>query len=346
MVDLLVLLMAVLCLWGIRFAKPFFKGNNDDYLSVDNTMALRGVLAQVIILGHLAQRAPGGLIFGQLGRIGYLLVAVFFFLSGYGVQRQYMTRSGYAAGFLKKRIMSVGIPYLVVIAVYWGYHAWQGELLSPLDVAYSLINGSPVALYSWYIQSVLLFYVGFQLIMVLCGKKYGAMVVAGGVWYGLYTLFCVLMHYGNWWYISTLPVVIGMAWAVYEKQILKFLQKFYYPAVLTSFAGVAAALVFGERLGSSAAAEVVVKTVATTLFAVGVVLVLRKVKLGNPVLNWLGQVSMELYLLQGVTILLWRDQVLYIQNDLLYCVLALVTVVILAAGMHYGLKRIMKKPTR
>ena len=105
-------------------------------------------------------------------------------------------------------------------------------------------------------------------------------------------------------------------------------------------------MVFGDRLGSSAAIEAVLKTVTTSLFAVGVVLVLRKVRLGNPVLNWLGEISMELYLLQGVAIMLWRDKILYIQNDLLYCLLALVTALGLAAVLHYGLKLIMKKPTR
>lgn len=205
MVDLLVLVLAALCLWGLELAKPFFTGRNEDYLSQKNTLALRGLLALVIILGHLAQQVSGGKFFGLLGRSGYLVVAVFFFLSGYGVQRQHMTRSNYAAGFLKKRIVSLGVPYLVVMAVYWGYYAWQGQLFSPLEVLWSLVNGSPVVRYSWYILAVLIFYVGFRLIMALCGKNYGAMVAAGAGWYILYVLFCVLMHYALWWYISTLP---------------------------------------------------------------------------------------------------------------------------------------------
>ena len=115
---------------------------------------------------------------------------------------------------------------------------------------------------------------------------------------------------------------------------------------MIAFGVVAAIIVLGDRLGSTETVEAILKTVATSLFAVGVVLALRKVKLGNPVLNWLGEISMELYLLQGMAIMLWRSNSMNIQNDLLYCILALVTTLALAASLHYGLKMIMKNPTR
>lgn len=74
--DGLVLLLVIVILWGIRKAPKgkFFK----DPLNREQGLALRGIFACVVVLGHLAPKwADGGFVFPRLGYWGPLAVSVF-----------------------------------------------------------------------------------------------------------------------------------------------------------------------------------------------------------------------------------------------------------------------------
>lgn len=347
MLDLLPLGLLGLCLWRLRPAKPFLTQLHDDCLSTDSTASLRGLLALVVIFSHLTIWRSDGVVFPLFGRVGYPTVAVFFFLSGYGLQKQNMTRDDYAKGFLAKRLFTVVLPYAVVTGLYWGYYLWLGRDYSWQRVVTALVSGEPIVSFSWYVLAMLLFYGAFWVIMRLCGRRYGAMVLCGVAWYGFYTAFCVLMGYGSWWYVSAFPVVIGMFWAVYEQRIWVFLCKYYFPALLVALAGFGAAFLASGKLSALPVFGAIADAVTATLFAVTVILLMYKLRLGNPVLHFLGQLSMELYLMHGLAMMLWNNPVVRIENSLLYCVLVVLTAVLLALILHIAFKGMPnKKPTR
>ena len=62
------------------------------FLSKERTVALRGILALMVLICHLHARVElfSNSILGTLfASFGYLAVAVFFFLSGYGLTESY-----------------------------------------------------------------------------------------------------------------------------------------------------------------------------------------------------------------------------------------------------------------
>ncbi len=96
-IDLLpiVLLLLLLLLLKAKAVRPL-SGFNEDYLSLDTGKALRGFFALVVVFHHLAQQTETGLLFHRFTHAGYLCVAVFFFLSGYGLQRSHMNSPRYS----------------------------------------------------------------------------------------------------------------------------------------------------------------------------------------------------------------------------------------------------------
>ena len=326
MAELLLLIPVALCLWGIRWTK----GLNVESLNRDGTDELRGVLALGILFVHLAQYCPGGAVFAVVEKLGFLLVAFFFFLSGYGLQKQHMTCQHYAEGFLKKRVLGVLLPYLVVTAVYWSYYNLMGRGYSWLDVLKLFAEGKPMVSFSWFIPAVLTFYLAFWGLMRMCKQSYPTMVLGGAVWFALFCVLCRGLRFGQWWYISAFPVVLGMAWAVYQKPIEKYLEKRYFAVllpVLAAFVGVMI-LEYMVRMG---ALNVLLKALAATLFVAVGILLLYKIRIGNPVLRILGQMSMELYLMQGLAIMVLRSRWFYVENVLLYGLLIMVLTVLFAA---------------
>ena len=172
-------------------------------------------------------------------------------------------------------------------------------------------EGKPIVSFSWFVPAVLTFYLAFWVLMKLCKQRYTAMVLGGAVWFAVYMVACMGLRWGQWWYISAFPVVAGMAWAVH-----------------------------------GGAVDTLLKACAATLFTLVVMLALHKVRFGNPVLRWLGQLSLEIYLMQGLAIMLLRSRWIYIKTPVLYGGLILVLTVVFAAVVHIAFKGISKKPTR
>lgn len=340
MAQFLLLLPLGLCLWGLKWVK----GIREDCLSRDSTDALRGVLALGIILVHIAQYCPGGAMFALAEKTGYLLVAGFFFLSGFSLQKQHMTQKNYCKGFLKKRLLGVLLPYLVVTALYWSFYHLLGHRYTLWDVLRMFAEGKPIVSFSWYIPAVLTFYLAFWGLMQLCKNSYPTMVLGGAVWFAVYCVVCLGLRFGQWWYISAFPAVLGMAWAVHQKALEEILKKRYF-AVLLPVSAAFAGVIILENYLHLGALNAVLKALAATLFVAGAVLLLYKIRVGNPVLRVLGQMSMELYLMQGLAIMVPRSRWIYIENPLLYGLLILVLAVIFATVVHIALKGIPKKPT-
>jgi peptidoglycan/LPS O-acetylase OafA/YrhL len=346
MPDLLLLLLPLLCLWGLSFTKPFGKQLNADCLSPGRTDSVRGLMALVVIFIHVGQYAPGGPVMALLGRTGYLAVAVFFFLTGFSLQSQYMQRKNYAKGFLLKRLRLVALPYAVLTGIYWSYYLWMGRSYSLKHVLTRFLQGSPLVSFSWYILAVLSFYVAFWLLMRLCKGNHKAMLLGGLAWFVLHTAVCVVLNYGSFWYISAICPVVGMAWAIYRDKIERFLQKRYFAVLAVAVAALALGLLLNQVVHAPLLSELV-KIGPAALFAVTFVLFLYKVKFGNPALQLLGQMSMELYLTQGLALMLLRSRLITVENPLLYSMLALPVTVALAAVVHIafkGLPRLSPKP--
>lgn len=341
MTDLLLLIPLVLCLWGLRPVK----GLNTEFLSHRGTNALRGALALGILFVHIGQYCPAGAALAIWERTGYLLVALFFFLSGYSLQKQHMTRKDYHKGFLIRRLLGVLLPYLVVTAVYWSFYRMRGAQYGLMDVLRRFAEGKPMVSFSWFIPAVLTFYLAFWGLMRLCKQGYSTMVLGGGVWFCLYTVLCLWLGWGQWWYVSAFPVVLGMAWAVYGEAIEQGLKKRYILWLALTVAGLAGALCLGGKFRSGAM-DALLKGFAATLFVLAVVLLLYKVRFGNPVLEWLGQLSMEIYLMQGLAIMVLRSRWIYVNNPVLYGGLIVVLTVVFAIVVRIAFKGIPKKPTR
>ena len=341
MADLLLLIPLALCLWGLRPVK----GLNTDCLSKNGTDALRGALALGILFVHITQFCPGGVAFGLWEKTGYLLVALFFFLTGYGLQKQHMTKKDYHKGFLGRRLIGVLLPYLVVTAVYWSYYRLLGRSDGLWDVLKLFAEGTPIVSFSWFIPAVMTFYLAFWALMRLCKQSHSTMVLGGAVWFSLYTVICLGLRWGQWWYISAFPVVAGMAWATYGETIEKALKKRYILWLVLTVAGLAGALVLDSRLHEGVI-DTLLKGCAALLFTLAVVLVLHKVRFGNPVLRLLGQLSMEIYLMQGLAIMVLRSRWFYVKSPVLYGGLIAVVTVVFAVIVHIAFKGIPKKPTR
>ena len=335
LIDLYPITLFALLLFGLKPVVPF-SSINRDYLSVATGKNIRGILALTIVFHHLAQKAGEGHLFPIFGRVGYFAVAVFFFLSGYGLQRSYLRSSRYKDQFLLRRIPPVLLPYLVVTLLFWVFHAARGTFYSAADFLFSVVYGSPIVSFSWYINNILAFYLVFWILMNLCGSGRG-MVIGACVWHVLYVAFCRRMDYGPWWYNASHLLIVGMIWACCEERILNWLRgKTLFSAAIVGGAFLLLAMVPND-LPLFTGREflfLAFTMLRALLFVLGVLLFSMMFQIGNPILSFLGEISLEIYLVQGLLMMGLRGNLIWIQSGALYVLLVVLGSVALAAAIH------------
>ena len=344
--DLLVILFLGISLWKTKLLTPS-NSFNDDYMSIKNCNSYRGLFALIVILHHISQRVSGGVLLPDFTRVGYLAVSIFFFLSGYGLQKKNLSDSTYSRAFLLKRIPTILIPYLIMSIIYWLVYALLGDVRLLTVVIDNFIKyGDPIVWFSWYVVSIMSFYFGFFVLMKLFKKHRLGMVLGGVIYYIIYVFICQKLSFGLWWYSTSLFPVLGILWASYEDKILNFIKKRYavlLPVALASFI-VLAKFKWSIYWGMpSVWTELILIIVLAFLFIVICLISSLKLNFGNKILDFLGKISFEIYMAQGLFMLLFRNARFRIESDFLWSIAVIAGSFILAFLLNRLFAFILKK---
>lgn len=292
-------LLILLILWGCKW---FNKGSwNDEVLSLTQTKALQGFCAVCIILHHIGQKTcapwlPSEVITHGLDAfvpIGYLLVSIFLFCSGFGLYKSYKEKPDYLQGFLGRHCL---VPILTLILATYAMVCVRTHLGDKLALSGPFRLTGPIMLngYSWFVYTLLTFYILFYLAFKYCkSEKPATTLVLIGVL--LYIFFCNWWAYGNWWYNSALLFVVGLFFARYETKLISNMQKFYKLYLPLALVITCILFTLGEYTQNA-----FIQLPAACAFIFLLVLLGMKIKIGNKALTFLGSITLELYLLHGV----------------------------------------------
>lgn len=324
-------ILAVILLIGV---KPANRGGwREESLSLHSSKGLLGFCAVGIMLHHMSQTIyfanedPGILLF--MVDIGVCFVGMFFFFSGYGLYSSLRDKPDYLKGFMRGRLPAVLVPFYMCNFVFilgsylFGYQFKKGELLPYLTGAV-LMNSQ-----MWYIVEIFILYLLFYIVFRLVRNRNAACalyVVLTAVLIGFSlrlghdktTPTQGLWFHGEWWYNTTLLLPAGILFAKWEKQILSFVRKFYVIVLIVS--ALLTAFLYKETLfmlrtkgywvewdgyaGYKEKLQTLAVQMPFVLLTVFTVLViLQKIEFGNKILDFLGSIALELYLVHNLFLL-------------------------------------------
>ena len=116
---LFLLLLFIVSCFGMKFSS-FHK----DYMSISATTAVKGFFAVIILLAHSRQyiTLDAGIsdrAFGFTMRyLEQLMVAAYFFYSGFGIAESARRKEGYARGFFKRRILKTLLHFDLAVLLF------------------------------------------------------------------------------------------------------------------------------------------------------------------------------------------------------------------------------------
>lgn len=315
--NILMDLLIVIFLFVIFFKAKFTK-DNKEYLSLKTCNSIRGVLALMVLFHHIAQKTTAGNYFPEFKYLGFMPVSLFFFFSGYGLMKKYMNDEDYSKGFIKKRIPTLLIPYVIVILLYWIMYACYGHFYTFAEMGEILSRGYIIASASWYIVDIIVLYFVFYLLMKLFKKKYNLIILGNFIFNILMILYFKRIDFGEYWYNTIIMCSVGMLWAYKEENIISFIKKSYYlilPMFLILFHILCHNRYLAVKVLDFEYGSVIVTLTLGLLFSVILIMLSRKIIIGNKILDFVGKISLEVYLLQGIFAYVFRTGYFAISND-------------------------------
>ncbi len=306
--------------------KPFF----DRVVSKE----LQGFLAVFIILhqtaitlDHFGVSSETMLPFFNYYFYGILAVSFFFFCSGFGLIKRWMTDPSYLKGFMKRRIFTVLVPFFICNYIYLTdaiiMNIMNGRSFNFVEVICSFFGLFLINNQMWFAVEIMLLYVVFRVIFSRVKKPLTGICIMSGfvlllMVIGLFAGHSdsVVMSYwfkGEWWYNTILMFPLGMLYAYKEERVNRIIHG-AFASVLIASAILFVIMDFVHRgliqqsiywteysgakypvldkltgLGSENVFEIV--------FLILVITLLSRFKFGNPVMKFLGKISLETIML-------------------------------------------------
>ncbi len=349
-------------------AKKMKKGEwNDTVMSLKESKAWLGFCAIMILLHHASQRncAPWlekqNIVHGMdvFVYVGYLMVAIFFFCSGYGMYTAHKEKEDFFKDYGWKRIFPVITPAVLMWVVFFIIERIKHiKIYSPV-----WINTYD---YIWYIPAMLwlylMFYISFKLIK---NEKTGFLILGLGILF--YILVCYFFSPGSWWFNNPHLFFLGALFAKNREKVLAFLKEKYAVMLIVSivvtlvgfFVGNYSSGIFGDVLMKlnllimplavlSRCTIELAQMISACSMALLFLLIGMKVRVGNPVLGFLGGITLELYLVHPLFVQLFgfsflgAEPLYYIPYPLIYVAVILICSLPVAFSLHTALHAIRK----
>lgn len=322
---------------------------NNDYLGVNSTNGLKGLLALGIVFHHLSQWVTTGTEFVNFKYMGTYIVSVFFFISGYGLYVQNNRKEDYLDNFLSKRLSKILTPFIAISSIYLIYRSINGQVLSSLFFIDLFRKGSTVIYNGWFVDIIILMYIFFYISFKIFSNRTVAILVNTLLIVG-YIILAIKLGYGFWWYNSSLPFVLGLLWAKNKKYIDEILNKYYFIILvcITSllFISHQYSFVLKKLHIVDSYSYAFLANIDNVIFTIFFILIVRKIDFSNKYLLFLGKISFELYMIHGLVISIFGKYFITSRlNDVVFTILVAVTSITLAWIINSIVRKISFKTT-
>jgi len=251
-----------------------------------------------------------------------LIMVVFLFYSGYGVMES-IKRKGqqYIDDMPRRRIFNTLINFDVAVLAFLVINLILGFKLDPIKALLAFTGWTSIGNSNWYIFVILVCYlctwVGFKL-----GKEWIA-------YFLLVVAYIILVNTKSniVWYNTIFTYAAGLLYSQYKTQIEEFIQQRYWlvlPICLFTFLAVHTYKLafFGLK-----------DNLSSILFALSIVVVSMKIKVGNKALIWCGTKLFPIYIYQRIPMIVlsrYDDGTFVSQHPFAYVWTCLLITIIIA----------------
>lgn len=291
--------MAILLFILLLFTISFCGFRKTAGFGLDSSLCLRGIMVLLVVFHHLPADENSAVAYFQ-SSCGRYAVALFFFMSGYGLMTQYVRKGREAVmqGYLVRRYTKLLLPWLVAVLLFC---LARGCSVTWGDIAENFRTGESIVPFGYFVEELAVFYllywVAYRFLPVgpalaLCFLGTLGMIGAFIAW-----------DWNPHWWISSMAFPAGVATVYMEKRLMR--------ARVWSAVAVVALMALAGMLPNFTGMEDLqfkllrFSLLLTPLSCWVVYLLWPMVRVRTAAwvpLNFFGRISYEMYILQGLAI--------------------------------------------
>lgn len=296
------------------------------------TLPVRGIAAIMIVFYHVSLNVPESQFLNLFNGTGPLMVSIFFFMSGYGLMLSYINKGEhYLHGFLGHRFARLLPPFLIAAI---GYEIYKSTFPnhSTLDSLMSIAHGGTVLPDSWFIITIIVYYLLFYVVARLLRNSVRIVI---GLWMTSFAYIALLYYlgWGSYWYNTVCVFNFGTTYVLLENKIKNYLNAHH--ALLPCAAVSTAVLIVMFSLTSY------IKPIFYLMPLIVIFAIYAMGTCQSRALAFLGTISYEIYIMQCI----WRHT-LFVTSYIHWSVYLLSTLAmtIITAWLLHIVCKLYKKP--
>lgn len=318
---------------SIKEIKIFTSDISLDYLSKKNSESIKAICAISVMLHHITNEIYCGPVLFTFQMIGYLMVAVFFFYSGYGLIYSLENKENYMKHFFKSRISRLVIPYAVSLIIYTTVKSiFDG--FNILTVINSYINGEPIVSNSWFIITLLILYLLFWFSFGIIKNKRASWIV----FTALFAVLCLNFKFA-YWSPTIICFLVGMIWSSKKETIDEQLLKYNIQYIFILLICFSVFFILRSKFNSFIF-DVLCRVLCSVFFSSLIICLQTRFSIGNRMLKFISKISLEIYLYHGLFIFLLKRLPIVSEHWFLFLPSVLVSTIVFAFGIRLVLDRL------
>lgn len=300
--------------------------------TVKDFLGYRGLLAIIIVADHLSQEMLNPGVIKIFSWTGYIVVSIFFAISGFGLSVQTLKRSDYLDNFIRGRLPKIFIPFWISNCIYVLIEALIYKKSMNIFLFTGYILGYPqINTNAWYVLALFAMYIAFYIsVKFICKgniKKAIFWIVLMTI---AWSLFCLIIIKRYWWMNAVYAFTVGICIHEYQDKFKEYFREIFHVAIFICMFFVTFT---GGWLITNFYISLICMIAASITSSMLFFWITERFKMRNKVAGFFGVISYELYLIHNLFRILFKSKI-YIASDLLYYIVVLGTSILAAGFIH------------
>lgn len=294
---------------------------NAEFLSKANTDIIKGVSVILVILCHISMFTKTDCAMSKIFiDTGLLAVAIFFFVSGYGLMSQFQKKENYLKGFILNKIIRLYLIFFIsniIVTIINNIFLGTGYGIKHIIIS-SLYGNFANGRELWFVAAILFFYLSFYIAFKFLKDK--GSIISICIAPIIYIILCKFLGKGTWWYNTVFCFIVGVLASLYKDKVFNSLKEKYILNLALSIISFVVTMFLYTRGYNK------LQFIIPIIFIYLVCVLLMKVDLKSKSMSFINKISLEMYLVHLVILqVAFKDSIV---RDSIYLV-ALFPVIIL-----------------
>ena len=341
--DIFILVLVVVSLWGGVFAGRYY--HSDNMHPNSSPLAIKGIFAVLIFLSHAKSYinvnsvSYSKIFLFQNSFLGQLIVPIFFFYSGFGIMESFKKKPNYFQTFPKKRFLKTLLNFDIAICLFLIMNLILDRSYSIKDILFSFVGWSSIGNSNWFIFAILIGYISIYISHLISKKPvlitlFTTIILCG------YCIALTIIQKGNWWTDTILTLPFGMFFSIYHNKIKSFITKNNINYILTLIIS-CVSFIFLYLLKTLFNPFTITFNFVSILFCFIITLITYKFRFKNKILSFLGKHSFDIYILQRIP-MIFLSKTALTGSAICFVLISFALTIIISLGYNFLCQKINK----